>query len=178
MRRRSRIHGRQLGDQADESGKTQQLDRLIEEVAYQHWHRMLFARFLAENNVLMYPDPQGPVAVSLAECEEMAADEGARNGWELAARYAARMLPQIFRPDSPVFEFDLPPETQQSLESLIAKLSTAVFTASDSLGWVYQFWQANRKEQINKSEVKICAPRTAGGDSVVHGRLHGGLSAG
>ncbi|MFN9286790.1 MAG: hypothetical protein ACK6EB_01890, partial [Planctomyces sp.] len=100
---------------------------------------------------------QGPVAVSLAECEEMAVDEGARNGWELAARYAARMLPQIFRPDSPVFEFDLPPETQQSLESLIAKLSSEVFTASDSLGWVYQFWQANRKEQINKSEVKIGA---------------------
>ncbi len=36
VRRRLRIHGRQLGDQADESGKTQQLDRLIEEVAYQH----------------------------------------------------------------------------------------------------------------------------------------------
>lgn len=155
LRRRLRIHGRQLGDLPDEKKKTQELDRLIEEVGYEHWHRMLFARFLAENNLLMYPDPHSPVAVSLAECEDLAADEGARNGWELAARFAARMLPQIFRVDSPVFELELPPERQQQLEKLISDLSVEVFTASDSLGWVYQFWQANRKKQINESEVKI-----------------------
>ena len=157
LRRRLRIHGRQLGDARDEKRGTQQLDRLIEEVAYEHWHRMLFARFLAENNLLMYPDPQEPVAISLVECEDMAADEGARNGWELAARYAARMLPQIFRPDSPVFGVALPPETQQALESCISELSVRVFAASDSLGWVYQFWQARRKDQVNASEIKIGA---------------------
>lgn len=157
LRRKLRIHGRQLGDARDEKRGAQQLDRLVEEVAYEHWHRMLFARFLAENNLLMYPDPQEPVAISLVECEDMAADEGARNGWELAARYAARMLPQIFRPDSPVFGVALPPETQQALEKLISELPVTVFTASDSLGWVYQFWQARRKEQVNASEVKIGA---------------------
>ena len=72
------------------------MDRLVEEVAYEHWHRMLFARFLAENNLLMYPDPTNPVPVTLEECEDMAAKEGAKNGWELAARFATRMLPQIF----------------------------------------------------------------------------------
>jgi hypothetical protein len=157
LRRKLRIHGRQLGDARDEKRGTQQIDRLIEEVAYEHWHRMLFARFLAENKLLMYPDPQETVAISLVECEDMAADEGARNGWELAARYAARMLPQIFRPDSPVFGVALPPETQQSLESFISVLPVSVFTASDSLGWVYQFWQARRKDQVNASEVKIGA---------------------
>jgi hypothetical protein len=157
LRRKLRIHGRQLGDARDEKRGTQQIDRLIEEVAYEHWHRMLFARFLAENNLLMYPDPQESVAISLAECEDMAADEGARNGWELAARYAAKMLPQIFRPDSPVFGVALPPEIQQSLESFISDLPVTVFTASDSLGWVYQFWQSRRKDQVNASEVKIGA---------------------
>ena len=157
LRRKLRIHGRQLGDAREEKRGTQQLDRLIEEVAYEHWHRMLFARFLAENNLLMYPDPQEPVAISLTECEDMAADEGARNGWELAARYAARMLPQIFRLDSPVFGVSLPPETQQSLEKFISELLVTVFTASDSLGWVYQFWQARRKDQVNAAEVKIGA---------------------
>jgi hypothetical protein len=29
--------------------------------------------------------------------------------------------------------------------------------ASDSLGWVYQFWQAKRKDEVNASEVKIGA---------------------
>jgi len=156
LRRKLRAHGRQLGNRRDARGQ-QALDRLIEEVAYEHWHRMLFARFLAENDLLMYPDSDDPVAVTLEECGDLAADEGAATGWELAARYAARMLPQIFRLDSPVFELILPPEHQQRLESLVANLSIEVFTASDSLGWVYQFWQAKKKDEVNASEVKIGA---------------------
>jgi len=156
LRRKLRVHGRQLGDSLN-GGKIQTMDRLIEEVAYEHWHRMLFARFLAENNLLMYPDPDDPVAVTLEECEDLAADEGAANGWELAARFAARMLPQIFRLDSPVFQLSLPPEHQQKLERLVADLELPVFTASDSLGWVYQFWQAKKKDEVNASEVKIGA---------------------
>ena len=156
LRRRLRVHGRQLGDHSKPNGE-QATDRLVEKVAYEHWHRMLFARFLAENNLLMYPDPDDPVAITLEECEDLAADEGAANGWELAARFAARMLPQIFRLDSPVFELSLPPEYQQKLERLVADLPLDVFTASDSLGWVYQFWQAKKKDEVNASEVKIGA---------------------
>ena len=156
LRRKLRAHGRQLGDKLN-GGKEQTIERLIEEVAYEHWHRMLFARFLIENNLLMYPDPDDPVAVTLEECEDLAVDEGAANGWELAARFAARMLPQIFRLDSPVFQLTLPPEHQQKLERLVADLPLEVFTASDSLGWVYQFWQAKKKDEVNDSEVKIGA---------------------
>ncbi|ADC71642.1 conserved hypothetical protein [Thioalkalivibrio sp. K90mix] len=156
LRRRLRLHGRQLGDPLN-GGKEQSMERLVEEVAYEHWHRMLFARFLAENELLMYPDPEGAVPVSLQDCEDLAADEGAANGWELAARYAAQMLPQIFRVDSPVFELKLPTNFQQPLERLLAELPAEIFTASDALGWVYQFWQTNNKERINRSEVKIGA---------------------
>lgn len=156
LRRKLRVHGRQLGDPLN-GGKTQKMDRLIEEIAYEHWHRMLFARFLAENNLLMYPDPTTPVSVTLVECEDLAAEEGAANGWELAARFAASMLPQIFRKDSPVFLLNLPPEYQQKLERLVARLPLEVFTASDSLGWVYQFWQAKKKNEINLAEIKIGA---------------------
>ncbi len=105
----------------------------------------------------MYPDPDDPVAVTLEECEDLPADEGVVNGWELAARFAARMLPQIFRLDSPVFQLRLPPEHQQKLERLVAQLPLEVFSASDSLGWVYQFWQAKKKDEVNASEVKIGA---------------------
>jgi hypothetical protein len=156
LRRKLRVHGRQLGDELNKD-KTQSLGRLVEEVAYEHWHRMLFARFLAENNLLMYPDPDEPVAVTLEECDDLAADEGASNGWELAARYAARMLPQIFRLDSPVFQLTLPPEHQQKLEQMVSGLAFETFMASDSLGWVYQFWQAKKKDEVNASEVKIGA---------------------
>jgi len=157
LRKRLRIHGQQLGDEPGNKKGSQGIERLVEEVAYEHWHRMLFARFLAENNLLMYPDPEEPVAVSLVECDDLAADERASNGWELASRFATQMLPAIFRIESPVFGLTLPPENQQRLEKLVGDLPADVFTASDSLGWVYQFWQANRKEAINKSEVKIGA---------------------
>ena len=157
LRRRLRIHGRQLGDKRNATKKTQEIDRLVEEIGYQHWHRMLFARFLSENQLLMYPDPDQPVAVTLEDCEDLAEEEGAKNGWELAARYAAKMLPQIFRIDSPVFSLTLPTENQQQLEKILSDLPTEVFTASDSLGWVYQFWQAKRRDEVNASEVKIGA---------------------
>jgi hypothetical protein len=115
---------------------------------------MLFTRFLAENHLLMHPDG---IAVSLAECEELAQEEGAPDGWTLAACYASRMLPQIFRPDDPVLHVALAPEHRHELEKLLSALPSDVFTADDSLGWVYQFWQAERKEQVNKSGNKIGA---------------------
>ncbi|WP_447361525.1 Eco57I restriction-modification methylase domain-containing protein [Burkholderia vietnamiensis] len=43
------------------------------------------------------------------------------------------------------------------MERLLAALPNEVFKASDSLGWVYQFWQAKRKDEVNTSEVKIGA---------------------
>lgn len=152
LRVRLRAHGRQLGDSLN-GGKVQTMAHLIQEVAYQHWHRMLFARFLAENQLLMYDG----VAVTLEECQELAADEGARNGWELAGRLAERMLPQVFKAGSPVFALSLSADVQIPLETLLAILPPDVFTASDSLGWVYQFWQADNKDAINRSEVKIGA---------------------
>jgi ribosomal protein S13 len=159
-RRKLRAHGRQLGDERDQKNEKQDIERLTKEVAYEHWHRMLFARFLAENKLLMFydvDDIDNAVAVSLEECEEMAQELGCINGWEFAARLAAKMLPQIFRPESPVFELQFSPEKQKELESLLSGLESDVFTASDSLGWVYQFWQSKEKESVNKSEVKIGA---------------------
>jgi hypothetical protein len=97
LRIRLRARGRQAGDIRN-ADKTQSIDQLTQELAYEYWHRMLFARFLAENHLLMHPDG---VAVSLEECEELAleADPPAANGFVVAARYASTMLPQIFRTD-------------------------------------------------------------------------------
>ena len=158
LRNRLRTHGKQLGDGRDSNSTNptygrQEVQHLVQEVAYQHWHRMLFARFLADNNLLMFDG----VAVTIEECDELAPDEGAKSGWELAGKLAARMLPQVFKPGSPVFELTFAPEHQSQLERLLKDLPDAVFKASDSLGWVYQFWQADDKERINKSEVKIGA---------------------
>jgi N-6 DNA Methylase len=154
QRRRLRAHGRQLGDQAGFSKGSQGIERLVREMAYEHWHRMLFARFLAENQLLI--EPTSGVAISLDECEELAAEEGTEL-WDLAAQFAQAMLPQIFRLDDPVLAVKLPLEIRQQLQGLVAGLETETFTASDSLGWTYQFWQTAAKKAVNESGVKIGA---------------------
>ncbi len=162
LRTRLRAHGRQLGDSKQANGQ-QGLNKLITEVAYEHWHRMLFARFLEQNHLLMY-DEHTPL--TLAECSELVQDSDTardelerrcQSGWELAGVLASKMLPQIFRIDSPVFALEFAPEHQRELEKLVTGLATETFQAQDSLGWVYQFWQSKRKEEVNKSEVKIGA---------------------
>lgn len=152
LRRRLRAHGRQLGDLRQ--GAEQEVGRLAHEIAYEHWHRMLFARFLAENGLLVEPVHQVPVA--LDECRDIAR-ESRRDIWAVAAEFAAAMLPRIFRPDDPSLAVRLPPETQRELETTLADLPPAVFLADDALGWTYQFWQADRKDEVNRSGVKIGA---------------------
>ena len=153
LRNKLRAHARQLGDTQDAKGQLS-IAHLAQKCAYEHWHRMLFARFLAENNLLIEPDMG--VAVSLEESKELAKD-AKTNLWELAGRYAQRMLPEIFRADDPVLEVPLAREDQLKLEELLDMLALDTFTASDSLGWCYQFWQAERKDQVNAAGNKIGA---------------------
>ena len=154
LRRRLRAHGRQLGDRRDARSRVQGIDRLVHECAYEHWHGMLFARFLAENDLLIEPEAQIPI--TLDECEALAREKGL-DKWMLAARFAQRMLPQVFRPDHPVFAVQFAREHRLELEELIDGLPPEVFTATDSLGWVYQFWQSKKKNEVNSSGVKIGA---------------------
>jgi len=100
LRNHLRARARQLGDRQDTSGRIT-IDRLVSECAYEHWHRMLFARFLAENGLLI--EPEMGVAMSLAEAEELAKEEGV-DVWVFASRCAQWMLPQIFRPDDPLLQ--------------------------------------------------------------------------
>jgi hypothetical protein len=154
LRVKLRARGRQLGDALDAKTGKQATTRLVHEVAYEHWHRMLFARFLAENDLLIEPD--SGVAISLDTCRELAKERGT-DVWMLASRFAQTMLPEIFRADDPVLAVELAREDQLELEKIVAELGTDVFTASDSLGWCYQFWQAEKKDSVNASGVKIGA---------------------
>lgn len=157
LRNQLREHGRQLGDKRFPNG-AQETIHLRQACAYEHWHRLLFARFLAENDLLV--NPEYGVAMSLAEIQETARAQNL--DWlNLASNYAQRMLLEVFQPDDPVLQVVMPPENRQELEESLAQLPTEIFKADDSLGWVYQFWQRNEKERINKSEAKIGADELA-----------------
>jgi hypothetical protein len=154
LRNALRAHGRQLGDELDPKRGTQSIDRLTHEVAFEHWHRMLFARFLAENGLLMHPTLGA--SVTLEECQELARDEG-KDPWDLAASFAQWSLPQIFRQDDPALRISLPPNARTALERIVSELPAEVFHATDALGWVYQFWQTDKKDEVNASGKKIGA---------------------
>jgi len=148
LRRALRARARQLGGGDQEEG----MPRLVEEIAYEQWHRLLFTRFLAENDLLMHPEG---VSVSLEECAELAPEEGAEDKWELAARYAVTMLPGIFLLDDPAMQVRFAPEGRHRLEEIVTGLPSVVFTSDDGLGWAYQFWQSKKKDEVNRSERKI-----------------------
>ena len=154
LRQRLRARARQLGDSRDPRSRSHEVGHLVHECAYEHWHGMLFSRFLAENQLLI--EPELGVAVTLEECEELGKEEGA-DKWTMAARFAHGMLPQVFRPDHPAFEVSMAREHRLKLEGLVEGLPAEVFAATDSLGWVYQFWQSRKKAEVNRSEVKVGA---------------------
>ena len=157
IRNRLRSRGRALGDKRDERSGIQDIRHLSELAAYENWHRLLFTRFLTENNLLIADEANGNVPVTLEECEELAPELGARDGLDLACRFASLTLPGVFRRDDPVLDLPIALNDQVELRKLLAALPSEAFRADDALGWTYQFWQAQRKEEVNKSGKKIGA---------------------
>lgn len=161
LRNSLRARGRALGDQRDERSGTQDIRHLTELAAYEHWHRLLFTRFLTENNLLITDEANGNVPVTLGECEELAPELDARDGLDLACRFAGLTLPGVFRRGDPVLDLPIALNDQVELRKLLAVLPSEIFRADDALGWTYQFWQAQRKNEVNKSGKKIGADEIA-----------------
>ena len=156
LRRKLRAQARQLGDGESRIKRgAYEIKHLVEKTAYDQWHRLLFSRFLLENNLLI--SPGHGVSVSLDDCEELAPSLGLKDAWSVAARFAGVELPEIFRVDDPAGAVELPVEDRNQLVQLVKELPVEVFTAGDSLGWCYQFWQAERKDEVNAAGNKIGA---------------------
>lgn len=150
-----RSKARLLGDELMATGE-QKIDHLTYELGYETWHKMLFAKFLEANGLLMHPDG---VAVTLEDCEELSREEHFADKWDAAAEYASKMLPAIFRPEDPLMKVRFAPNDRIKLEEIIAALDDVIFVADDALGWVYQFWQSEAKAAINASGDKIDGAR-------------------
>jgi hypothetical protein len=152
LRNSLRSKARLLGDEL-QAGGSQRIDNLSYELAYETWHKMLFAKFLEANDLLIHTD--SGVAVSMEDCEELAQDDGFLDKWDAAANYASKMLPAIFRTDDPLMQITYATDERIKLEEIIDGLEQEIFTADDALGWVYQFWQSEAKALINASGDKI-----------------------
>jgi len=161
LRNRLRSRGKALGHPRDPRTGLQDIHHLSELAAYEHWHRLLFTRFLTENHLLISDKANGNVPVTLEECEELAPELGARDGFDLACHFASLTLPGVFRRDDPVLDLPIALNDQVELRKLLASLPSEAFRADDSLGWTYQFWQAQRKDEVNNSGKKIGADELA-----------------
>jgi len=156
LRSKLRAQAKQLGDGESQTRRgAYEIKHLVEKLAYDQWHRLLFARFLLENNLLI--SPEHGVSVSLDDCEELAPSVGLKDAWAVAARFAAKEMPEIFRTDDPAGAVQLPVEDHKPLIQMVTGLPVEVFTATDTLGWCYQFWQAERKDEVNATGNKIGA---------------------
>ncbi|MDR1884946.1 MAG: hypothetical protein LBQ56_01635 [Synergistaceae bacterium] len=140
LRARLIAHGRRLSLESG-GGQSEVIDVLTEEAAYERWRGMMSVRLLSENNLLMSPEGDVPVPVTLDECIDKAGRGGASGGWELACEYAGRMLRPILGRDSPLQELLFPIDVQRDMERLAADLPSEVFTAHDSIEWAYLLWR-------------------------------------
>lgn len=147
-----RDKARQLGDDTASAGV--RLTNLIHDVAYEQWHRLLFARFLEVNDLLRHPEYRD-IPLSLEDCGDLASDLGEPDAWAVAARFASQILPGVFRLTDPAVQVRFPAEHRNALERLLLDIPSEVFTTEDALGWVYQFWQTAEKKRVNDSGVKI-----------------------
>lgn len=147
-----RDKGRQLGDDTSRAGAP--LTNLVHDVAYEQWHRLLFARFLEVNELLRHPEYRD-IPLSLEECGDFAPDLGESDAWAVAARFASDILPGVFRLTDPAVQVRFAAEHRNALERLLLEIPAEVFTTEDALGWVYQFWQTAEKKRVNDSGVKI-----------------------
>ena len=110
---------RQLG--GDEQAK----GLLVAECAYEQWHRCC-------------SPGSWPRTVScctrstrrrsrLRDCDELAAELGEPDGWSVAARFAAEILPGIFRLDDPCVRLRLAPEGRYALEQILDSAASRGF---------------------------------------------------
>jgi hypothetical protein len=147
-----REKARQLGDDTARTGAS--LTNLVREVAYEQWHRLLFARFLEVNGLLRHPEFRD-TSLTLEDCEDLADELGEPDGWSVAARFASEILPGVFRLDDPAVQVRFATEHRLELERILLSIFKEVFLTEDALGWVYQFWQTAEKKRVKESGVKI-----------------------
>lgn len=147
-----RDKARQLGDDTSRTGALP--TNLIHDVAYEQWHRLLFARFLEANGLLRHTEFRD-IPLSLDDCGDLAADLGEPDAWAVASRFASEILPGVFRLTDPAVKVRFAAEHRIALERLLLEIPAEVLTTEDALGWVYQFWQTAEKRRVNDSGVKI-----------------------
>src|ERR1700722_19364108 len=118
LRRKLRAQAKQLGDGESQTKRgAYEIKHLVEKLAYDQWHRILFARFLLENSLLISPEHQ--VWVTLDDCEDLVPSLGLKDAWSVAASFAAKELPEIFRADDPAGAVELPVEDRTPLIKLV-----------------------------------------------------------
>ena len=156
LRRELIALAKQLGDDEDPRKKgSLKIDHLSEKLAYQAWHRLFFARLLLENKLLIHP--KHGVELNFEELQHFAHEDtsGLTDSWKVGSDFTVELLPGVFPPDDPSIHVDIPAREAQELRRILTDLPIDVFLGGDTLGWNYQYWQEERKQEIHDSGIKI-----------------------
>ena len=125
---------------------------LIADCAYEQWHRLLFARFLAENQLLLHPQYIAAVTSPTARSWPPSWASPMAGRWLHGSHPRSSLGSSAW---TTRVRLRLAPEGRHALEQILDGLPAEVFVADDALGWVYQFWQKDKKDEVNASERKI-----------------------
>ena len=102
-----------------------------------------------------------PVPITLEECEELAPELGARDGFDLACRFASRTLPGVFRRDDPVLDLPIALNDQVELRKLLALFRLSVSGPMTPWDGLTNSGKPSAKNEINDSGKKIGADELA-----------------
>ena len=176
LRKALREKARQLGD--DTAPKVADLTNLVRDVAYEQWHRMLFARFLEENGLLRPPrSATRPLTPRRLRRPRRRRGRARRLvGWPPAS--PPRCCPASSGSTTRPSRCASPPKHRHALERILAALPSEVFATEDALGWVYQFWQTAEKKRGQRLRRQDRWRRPRPGHPVLHRALHGPVPAG
>jgi len=134
--------------------------RLVREATFTAVNRLLAIRIAEAIGVLPESLARGQASAGFAEVKEVAplvADDYA--GYlRLCADELAADAPALFDPRNPVLVLAPTPGCLDAAVDLIASVDAALWTATDTLGWAYQFF--NRKEERDAMR-ESSAPRTS-----------------
>ena len=175
LRRKLRAQAKQLGDGESQTRRgAYEIKHLVEKLAYDQWHRLLFARFLLENNLLISPEHE--VSVTLDDCEELAPSLGLKDAGPWRPASPRRNCPRSSAPMIRRARWNGPLRTA-TRSSTRHRLASGGVHRQRQPRMVLSILAGRAKGRGQCCRQQDRRGRTAGGHAVVHRRLHGGLPA-
>jgi hypothetical protein len=150
------VHLRSLGESSANA-----VSRLLREASFTHVNRLLAIRVAEGIGVLPESLGRGSASDGFAEVAEVAplVGDDYAGYLDLCARELAADAPNLFDPRNPMLRLPMSPTCLSSAVDLIDAVDSELWTAADTFGWAYQFF--NSEDDRREMREGSSAPRNS-----------------